>query len=310
MSGNAVHLPGFLHSLQPVLDQYGYLAVAGFVLLEDFGVPVPGETILILGAVYAGTGRLHIWLVGVLGFLAAVVGDNIGFAIGHFGGRPLVERFGRYVFLTPERLTKTTDFFERRGARIIIVARFIEGLRQANGIIAGISGMHWARFLAYNAVGAALWVGVWTCIGYFSGDHLTSIYNAFTSAGIYALIAAVVVLAVYVVWRVRRARRRRAERTYTSSTEELSADSADSATASSTSEPDGAEEPTSEPASDSHAAPAPAGPPSAAPAPAEPPPAAKPDGAGERPPPKFEATATPPESQAEADRSDDATHPP
>jgi membrane protein DedA with SNARE-associated domain len=211
MSGGAAHLPGFLDSLRPVLDQYGYLAVTGFVLLEDFGVPVPGETILILGAVYAGTGRLQIWLVGVLGFLGAVIGDNIGFAIGHFGGRRLVERYGRYVFLTPERLDKTTDFFERRGARIIIIARFIEGLRQANGIIAGISGMHWARFVAYNAIGAALWVAVWTCVGYFSGNHLTSIYNAFTSAGIYALIAAGVLLAAYIAWRVRRTRGRRAE---------------------------------------------------------------------------------------------------
>jgi membrane protein DedA with SNARE-associated domain len=219
MSGNAVHLPGFLDSLRPVLDQYGYLAVTGFVLLEDFGVPVPGETILILGAVYAGTGRLQIWLVGLLGFLGAVVGDNIGFAIGHFGGRALVERYGRYVFLTPERLDKTTDFFERHGGKIIIVARFIEGLRQANGIIAGISGMHWARFVVFNAIGAALWVGVWTSVGYFSGNHLTSIYNAFTSAGVYALIAAGVLLAAYIAWRVRRARRRRAEREAAPATE-------------------------------------------------------------------------------------------
>ena len=213
MSGGAVHLPGFLHSLEPVLNQYGYLAVIGFVLLEDFGVPVPGETILILGAVYAGTGRLQIWLVGLLGFLGAVVGDNIGFAIGHFGGRPLVERYGRYILLTPERLDKATGFFERHGGKIIVIARFIEGLRQANGIIAGISGLHWARFLVFNAIGAALWVGVWTTVGYFSGSHIDSIYNAFTRGGIYALIAAAVLLAAYIGWRVVRARRHRAERT-------------------------------------------------------------------------------------------------
>ena len=98
------HLPGVLHSLEPTLNHYGYLAVTGLVLLEDFGVPVPGETILILGAVYAGTGRLNIVLVAVLGFLGAVTGDNIGFAIGHFGGRRLAERYGRYVLLTPARL--------------------------------------------------------------------------------------------------------------------------------------------------------------------------------------------------------------
>src|ERR1700751_663327 len=94
------HLPGVLHSLEPTLNQYGYLAVAALVVLGDFGVPVPGEPVLILGAVYAGAGQLSVWRVALLGFVAAVAGDNIGFAIGHFGGRPLVERYGRYIFLT------------------------------------------------------------------------------------------------------------------------------------------------------------------------------------------------------------------
>jgi membrane protein DedA with SNARE-associated domain len=204
-----VHLPGFLHALEPTLNQYGYLAVAGFVLLEDFGVPVPGETILILGAVYAGTGRLSVWLVALLAFCGAVVGDNIGFAIGHFGGRALVERFGRYVFLTKERIDKATDFFERRGGWIVIVARFIEGLRQANGIIAGISGMHWAKFLAFNMIGAALWVAVWTSVGYFAGDNITSIYHAITRYTLYVAIGLVLLILAWIarrLWRRRRAR--------------------------------------------------------------------------------------------------------
>ncbi|HEX3616862.1 MAG TPA: DedA family protein [Solirubrobacteraceae bacterium] len=206
MSSTTPQLPGVLHTLQPTLNHYGYLAVAGLVLLEDFGVPVPGETVLILGAVYAGTGRLSIVLVALLGFLAAVTGDNIGFAIGRFGGRPLVERFGRYILLTPERLDKATGFFERRGAGIIIVARFIEGLRQANGIIAGTTGMHWARFLAFNAIGAALWVGLWSSVGYFSGDHITSIYNTATHYSLLFAIAFGVVVLAYIAYRVRRAR--------------------------------------------------------------------------------------------------------
>jgi membrane protein DedA with SNARE-associated domain len=205
-----VHLPGFLHELEPTLNNYGYLAVAGFVLLEDFGIPVPGETILILGAVYAGTGRLNIWLVAVLGFCAAVVGDNIGFAIGHFGGRALVERYGRYVFLTKERLDKATDFFERRGGWIVMVARFIEGLRQANGIIAGISGMHWAKFLAFNAIGAALWVGAWASVGYFAGDNITSIYNTVSRYTLFVAIAIVVAILGWIGWRVWRSRKKKA----------------------------------------------------------------------------------------------------
>ena len=213
MTGATPHLPGVLHTLEPTLNHYGYLAVAGLVLLEDFGVPVPGETVLILGAVYAGTGRLSIVLVGLLGFLAAVTGDNIGFAIGRFGGRPLVERFGRYILLTPERLDKATGFFERRGAGIIIVARFVEGLRQANGIIAGTTEMHWARFLAFNAIGAALWVALWSSVGYFSGDHITSIYNTATHYTVIFGIVVGVAIIGYIAFRVRKSRAERHAKT-------------------------------------------------------------------------------------------------
>ena len=206
---SAPPLPGIFASLAPVLDHWGYLAVAGFLVLEDFGVPVPGETILIAASVYAGAGRLNVVAVGIIGFLAAVAGDNIGFAIGHFGGRALALRWGRYVFLTPERLDKTEAFFERHGGKIIVVARFIEGLRQANGIVAGITGMHWRRFLAFNALGAALWVGVWITIGYVSGNHITTIYNYITRYSLYVLIVLAALLVAYIAWHILRHRRRK-----------------------------------------------------------------------------------------------------
>lgn len=202
------HLPGVLHGLEPTLNSYGYLAVAGLVLIEDFGVPVPGETVLILGAVYAGSGRLSIVLVVLLGFLGAVVGDNIGFALGRFGGRRVVERWGRYILLTPERLDKATAFFERHGGKVIVIARFVEGLRQANGIVAGTTGMHWARFLAFNALGAALWVGVWSAVGYFSGNHITSIYNTASQYSTYLAIAVAVGIIALIVRHIARRRGR------------------------------------------------------------------------------------------------------
>jgi membrane protein DedA with SNARE-associated domain len=204
----AQHLPGVLHSLEPTLNHYGYLAVLGLVFIEDFGVPVPGETVLILGAVYAGTGRLSIWLVALLGFVGAVLGDNLGFALGHFGGRPLVERYGRYIFLTPERLDKATRFFDRHGGKIIIIARFIEGLRQANGIIAGTSGMHWKKFLVFNTIGAALWVAVWTTVGYASGSHIDTIYADVTRYDTYLAIALGALLLAFIARRAVRVSRR------------------------------------------------------------------------------------------------------
>jgi len=137
-----------------------------------------------------------------------VLGDNIGFALGHFGGRRLAERFGRYVFLTRERLDRATSFFERHGGKIIVVARFIEGLRQANGIIAGTSGMRWARFLLFNAIGAALWVATWTAIGYLSGSHLNAIYAAASRYSTYLAIALAVLAFVIIARRVLRRRGR------------------------------------------------------------------------------------------------------
>jgi len=205
------HLPGVLHSLEPTLNEFGYLAVVGLVLIEDFGVPVPGETILILAAIYAGTGRLNVVLVGLLGFVGAVIGDNIGFGIGHFGGRPLIERFGRYIFLTPARIERATGFFERHGGWIIIVARFIEGLRQANGIIAGMSGIHWAKFLLFNALGAALWVGVWTTLGYLSGSNINTIYDTATRFSTYLAVAVGALVLAYITLKVVKVRRARAE---------------------------------------------------------------------------------------------------
>jgi len=200
-------LPGFLNSLAGPLNHYGLWAILALVLLEDFGIPVPGETVLIAGALYAGSGRLNVVAVGCVGFVAAILGDNIGYAIGRFGGRALVLRWGKYVFITAERLDKAEEFFNRHGGKIITVARFIEGLRQANGIIAGIAEMHWLRFLAFNALGAALWVGTWVTVGYFAGQHIATIYHYISMYSLYALIALAVLLAGYILLRVRRRRR-------------------------------------------------------------------------------------------------------
>src|SRR5690242_8449597 len=194
-------LPGFLNALASPLQHYGLWAIGLLIMLEDFGIPVPGETILIAGAIYAGAGRLNIVAVGVVGFIAAIIGDNIGFAIGHFGGRALALRWGRYVFLTGERLDSTERFFHRHGGKVIVIARFIEGLRQANGIIAG---MRWLRFLAFNALGAALWVGTWVSLGYLAGKHIDTIYHYITLYSSYMLIALAVLLAAYIARRVLR----------------------------------------------------------------------------------------------------------
>ncbi|MEU6573708.1 DedA family protein [Streptomyces sp. NPDC046805] len=200
-------LPGPLAHLAPLLEQYGYWAVGVVVFVEDFGVPAPGETILIAAGVYAGAGQLNIVVVGIIAFFAAVIGDNIGYLIGRTGGRAFVHRWGRYIFLTPERFQATEAFFARHGGKIVTIARFVEGLRQANGIIAGTSGMHWLRFLTFNALGAALWVGLWTSVAYFAGTHITEIYDEIIRYQRYVLIGLGVVVAALVARHLLRRRR-------------------------------------------------------------------------------------------------------
>jgi membrane protein DedA with SNARE-associated domain len=203
-------LPGFLHGVAPILDRWGYLAVAGFIGVESFGVPAPGQTIMVAAAIYAGAGRLNIYGVAAIAFIAAVMGDNVGYWIGVRGGRRVVHRFGKYVFITPERLERAEKFFARRGNRIVVVARFIDGLRQLNGVIAGITAMPWRAFLIYNAIGAALWVGWWTTVAYLFGTHLVDIIEHAHRYKWWAIGAVAVAIGGYVWLHMRHIKRRRA----------------------------------------------------------------------------------------------------
>lgn len=193
------HVPEIINKVAPYINQHGYLAVLLLVMLEDFGIPVPGETVLIAAAFFAGVeGQLNIFLVALFAFIGAVVGDNIGFAIGQYGGHPLIERYGRYVFLTPERVGKAEAFFNRNGGKVVIIARFIEGLRQLNGLLAGLSEMEWPKFILFNSIGAALWVGLWSVVGYLGGSHI----QTFLRYQLYVTIAAVAGVVLYIIYRV------------------------------------------------------------------------------------------------------------
>jgi len=139
-----------------------------------------------------------------------VLGDNVGYWIGVRGGRRVVHRFGKYIFITAERLDRAERFFARRGNRIVVVARFIDGLRQLNGVIAGITAMPWRSFLIYNALGAALWVGWWTSVSYLLGNHLVKILEVGQRYHLVVIAVAVVAVALYVFLHMRHVRRRKA----------------------------------------------------------------------------------------------------
>lgn len=195
-----------IHAIQPYLHQYGYLAVFVAIFLEDFGVPLPGETMLIAASLLAPTGAINIVWLMVVAWIAAVLGDNTGYVIGRFGGRKLVLSVGKYILLTPGRLEYAEGFFRRRGALVVVVARFIEILRQLNGVIAGIASMRWLRFLLYNAIGAALWVGTWSTLFYLLGRQAEQ-YGVLFRRLQYVLLAALALgIIVWIVVKVVRKR--------------------------------------------------------------------------------------------------------
>ena len=156
--------------IEPAITAYGVLALATILYFESFGAPLPGESALIAASLLAARGDLAIGHVFLAAWIGAVLGDSTGYLIGHFGGRALLRRFGYLVKLTPERLAHLEAMALKRGLLLVLTARFIVVLRQLNGLIAGSAGMPWPRFLMANALGAALWAGVWSFGPYFFAD--------------------------------------------------------------------------------------------------------------------------------------------
>ena len=192
-------------TLQGLLNRYGYLIVALFVAIESSGIPFPGETTLILAAVYAGTGKgLTISGVIVAGAIGAIVGDNIGYLVGRYGGRPLVLKYGRYVHIKPEHLDTAERFFEQHGDKTVFLGRFVAVLRAWAAFLAGTNRMPWPRFLLFNAAGGITWAIVYGSLGYFLGHNLPVLHQVVQFLGIGGIaVAVVIVVAAFVIWKRR-----------------------------------------------------------------------------------------------------------
>jgi membrane protein DedA with SNARE-associated domain len=159
-------VPGWLTDL---FANYGYAAVFIGMFLENAGVPVPGETMLLAGAALSRYGSLKLSLVILAAIAGATLGDNLGFFIGRRGGRALVERYGALFGMTSARLSQFDRFFDRHGAKTVFVARFVTGLRVFGAILAGASRLSWSRFLFFNALGAIVWAVTFGAVGYALG---------------------------------------------------------------------------------------------------------------------------------------------
>jgi membrane protein DedA with SNARE-associated domain len=157
-----------LARMQPLLQRYGYGAAFVAVTVEGIGIPTPGQTLLMASALESAVGRMNIALVLFLVTLAATLGNSIGYAVGRWGGRMVLDK----LKVNPERQQQLDDLFGRRGGIVILFARFLDGLRQLNGIVAGVMRMPWWTFTAYNVAGAILWTCAWGLGTYYLGRDI------------------------------------------------------------------------------------------------------------------------------------------
>jgi membrane protein DedA with SNARE-associated domain len=190
-----------LDTLFVYFARYGYFVVFFGVMLENAGVPVPGETILLAAGFFAAQGHFHLWMVIVVAAFGAMLGDNAGYAIGRRVGRAALERYGRYLFLTLKRLRKLDEFFARHGDKTILFARFVTGLRVFAALFAGAARMPWLTFVAYNMAGAILWAVAIALLGFFFGQSWELLHRWLGRAGLIVGLAVLLVVLLAYVWR-------------------------------------------------------------------------------------------------------------
>jgi membrane protein DedA with SNARE-associated domain len=181
-------------NIDHLVSSYGYWAVFVLVLIECLGVPIPGETALIVAGAYAGsTHRLSPWLIFVAAAAAAILGNNIGYWIGDKGGYALARRYGPKIGLDERKFKVARYLFDRQGAKVVFFGRFVAILRTYVAFLAGTSRMPWRKFLPANAAGGIVWAGIYTVVAYFAG---TALERDSGTVSLILGIAAVVVIVV------------------------------------------------------------------------------------------------------------------
>jgi membrane protein DedA with SNARE-associated domain len=198
-----VEIPAWLDL---AIQTFGYWMVFAAIGIESMGIPFPGETTLLAGAVYAGaTGNLNIVVVIIAAATGAIVGDNLGYLIGRHGGYRLLGRVARYIHLDQSHLDAAQQYFAQHGDKTVFLGRFIAVLRAWAAFLAGVNQMPRRPFMFWNALGGITWAIIYGTLGFVLGNNLPLLGRVVHAIGIVGTIIAIVfVLALIVIWRRRR----------------------------------------------------------------------------------------------------------
>ncbi len=184
-----------------LLNQYGYAAVFALVGAESLGIPLPGETILVAAALYAGsTHKLSVWAIFAVAAAAAITGDNIGFWIGDKGGYRLLHRYGRYIRADETKIKIGRLIFDRHGGKVVFFGRFVSVLRTYAAFLSGTLKMRWRRFLPYNASGGIAWAAIYSFVPYAIGNTINTASKP-VDIGLGVVAVAIVAVGIWVIRR-------------------------------------------------------------------------------------------------------------
>jgi membrane protein DedA with SNARE-associated domain len=199
-------LPDLFEVLRNHFNNHGYWTLAITLLLENAGIPLPGETMLLFASFLAFQHQqLNLGLIILVGTLACTLGDNLGYWIGHHGGRPLLHRYQKVFRVSDQKIERGEKMFERFGPATVFFARFVFGMRVIAGPLAGVLRMRWRRFVLFNFLGATLWVTVISSVGYLFGQHWHRLLRIVGRANAVLFVVAVLIVA-YAGWRYRNTR--------------------------------------------------------------------------------------------------------
>ena len=195
-------------SMEPFIRDYGALAIFVILTFESIGVPLPGKSLLIFGSALAARGEMSFSGLLISAWIGGVVGDNIGYAIGRKFGRKVILQYGEKIGLNNNRLMQVEAVVRKYGPFTVMFARFFNGLRQLNGVVAGTAEMNWWKFLLCNAIGCALWVATWGFGGRYIAEHVPKFDSLSKVLGLIAAATVVVVLIVLLFKHMQSKRRR------------------------------------------------------------------------------------------------------
>ena len=194
--------------LQHLIETYGLWIVFILIMLESSGIPMPGETALVTASIYAGTThRLQIEEIVAVAAAGAIIGDNFGYLAGRWIGLPLIEKYGKRVGITPDRLLLGRYLFHVHGGKIVFFGRFVALLRAFAAVLAGVDRMRWPYFLLMNALGGICWASIFGFGAYWFGQQMTTVA---APVGV-ALLAGAVGVAIFTTYYMRRHEQRMIE---------------------------------------------------------------------------------------------------